>query len=77
MIAKKTYKNQLTLPKDVIKGLEDVTYFDASRRGNEIILRPLHVEERGAFLNQIRAQIKALGLTEDVVEEAVRWARKR
>jgi hypothetical protein len=41
MLAKKTTKNQITLPKKVVARFTGVEYFDVSTDGACIILRPL------------------------------------
>src|SRR5204863_4535971 len=41
MLAKKTIKNQITLPKAVVSRFRGVDYFDVSTDGSSIVLRPL------------------------------------
>ena len=41
MLAKKTIKNQITLPKTVVSRFGNVEYFDVSTDGETIVLRPL------------------------------------
>ena len=77
MIAKRTYKNQITIPKMVMKGFEGIEYFDVQKRNSEIILRPVAIQSREEELENIRNKIEALGVTEKEVEAAVLWARKR
>ncbi len=77
MLAKKTSKNQITLPKAIVKRLPEVEYFDVSLKEGEVVLRPVVVTAPGERLNLVRAKIKALGLTEKDVERAIRWARSR
>ncbi len=77
MLAKKRSKNQITLPKAIVKRLPDVEYFDVSLKEGEVVLRPVVVTAPGERLNLVRAKIKALGLTEKDVERAIRWARSR
>ena len=77
MLAKKTVKNQITLPKAIIDQLPETEYFEVSIRGEEIVLRPVTVEVKGTRLDKVRAKIKALGLTEKDVDAAIRWARTR
>jgi len=38
MLAKKTSKNQITLPKEIVKAFPDAKYFDVSIRDNTIRL---------------------------------------
>ena len=77
MLAKKTVKNQITLPKSIVERLPKTDYFEVSLRGEEIILRPVVIETKGTKLDRIRKKIKALGLTEKDVDDAIRWARTR
>ena len=76
MLAKKTYKNQITIPKDALKGLEDVEYFDVFVQGGQIILKPVVISGQGERLAKVREKVKALGLTEGDIDGAIRWARK-
>lgn len=77
MLAKKTSKNQLTLPKAVVQQIPDVEYFDVSVREGEVVLRPVVVSALGERLKAVRAKVKALGLTEKDIQAAIRWARGR
>ena len=78
MLAKKTAKNQLTLPKDVADRFPGTDYFDVTVKGQEIRLRPVRIEvgETAALLS-IREKMRRLGAGEEDVAKAVRWARKR
>jgi bifunctional DNA-binding transcriptional regulator/antitoxin component of YhaV-PrlF toxin-antitoxin module len=76
MLTKRTFKNQITIPKQIIERFGNVEYFDVSARNNEIILRPVEIKEKGQYLSQAREKIKALGLKEDDITEAIRWARR-
>jgi hypothetical protein len=71
MLAKKTIKNQITLPKSVVAGFEQVEYFDVSTDGECIILRPLQRSRAG----EVRARLAQLGIEERDVHDAVGWAR--
>ncbi len=75
MLAKLTAKNQISLPKAVVKNFPGVEYFDVSLQDGEIMLSPVVVARATERLKAIRAKIKKLGLTEKAVEEAIRWAR--
>jgi hypothetical protein len=77
MLAKKTSKNQITLPKAIVRQLPDVEYFDVSIRDDEVILRPAAVAGAGERLRAVRAKMQDLGLSEKDVEQAVAWARRR
>ncbi|MFZ0297002.1 MAG: hypothetical protein WAM13_01505 [Candidatus Sulfotelmatobacter sp.] len=73
MLAKKTIKNQITLPKKVVTRFGAVEYFDVSTDGECIILRPLHVSRA----DEVRARLAQLGIDEEDVTSAVSWARKK
>jgi hypothetical protein len=77
MLAKKTSKNQITLPKAIVDKLPKTDYFEVSLRGEDILLRPVVIEAKGTKLDRIRKKIKDLGLTEKDVDAAIRWARTR
>ena len=77
MLAKKTSKNQITLPKEIIKAFPDAEYFDVSIKDNAIRLMPVKITPVGSSLDSVREKIKKLGLTEQDVGEAVQWARSR
>jgi len=77
MLAKKTSKNQLTLPKDIVSSFPGADYFDVSVEGGRIILAPVKITPAHAGLAGIREKMEKLGLTERDVTEAVAWARKK
>ncbi len=76
-LARLTSRNQLTLPRDIVREFPGVEYFGIRVRGEEIVLRPVTFAPTGDRIEKVRDQIGALGLTEADVEEAVRWARRR
>jgi len=71
MIAKKTSKNQLTLPKKAVERFPDVDYFEVSVDDARITLVPV----RTGQLQQVQARLEQLGLSSRDVHEAVSWAR--
>jgi len=73
MLAKKTTKNQITLPKAVVTQFRGIDYFDVSTDGDRIMLRPL----RESRADEVRARLAELGITEQDVDDAVGWARQR
>ena len=75
MLAKKTSKNQITIPKRIVDQLPEVTYFDVDLKGGVILLKPLRLYSTD--LEQIRAKVKKLGMSESSVAEAIKWARAR
>lgn len=76
MLAKRTYKNQITIPAGVIKDFEGVEYFDVQKRGQEIVLKPVTINVSSS-LEQVREKIDQLGMTEKDINDAVRWARRK
>jgi hypothetical protein len=77
MLAKKTSKNQITLPKEIVKVFPDAEYFDVSIRDNTIRLMPVRITPVQSSLDSVREKMKKLGLTEKDVSEAIQWARSR
>ncbi len=72
MIAKKTSKNQLTLPKKAVERFPDVEYFDVRVDDVQITLVPV----RPGQLQQVQARLEQLGISDRDVREAVSWARR-
>ena len=75
MLAKMTSKNQITIPKKIIDQVPEAQYFDVELKEGIILLRPLKIY--GTDLEQIRLKINKLGLKENSVAEAIKWARKK
>jgi bifunctional DNA-binding transcriptional regulator/antitoxin component of YhaV-PrlF toxin-antitoxin module len=73
MLAKKTTKNQITLPKKVVARFTGVEYFDVTTDGECIILRPLQQSRA----DEVRARLAQMRIDDDDVAAAVAWARKR
>jgi len=72
MLAKLTVKNQLTLPKAVARQFPGVEHFDVSTDGASITLKPL----QRSRLDEVRAHLEKLGITEQDVTDAIAWARQ-
>lgn len=72
MLAKKTSKNQITLPKAIASHYPEVEYFDIREENGRIILIPL----RPGRSDEVRHKLDQLGITEEDVAAAVDWARK-
>lgn len=72
MLAKKTAKNQVTLPKAVVSRFAGVDYFDVTTDGSSIILRPL----KQSRADEVREKLAELGITEKDVKDAVTLARE-
>ena len=79
MLAKKTAKNQVTLPKEIADRFPDTVYFDVRVEGRTITLRPARIETEGEGqgLARIREKVRRLGVTGKDVAAAIRWARKK
>lgn len=72
MLAKMTVKNQLTLPKAIATRFGGVEYFDVSTDGVSITLKPL----QRSRADEVRQKLEELGITEQDVVDAVKWARE-
>lgn len=78
MLCKRTYKNQITIPKKVMEGFDGVEYFEARVRDGAIVLEPVEIKPlEGTRLSKVRKKIASLGLSEKDVEDAVAWARTK
>lgn len=73
MLAKRTSKNQVTLPKAVVQMVGEADYYDVTAQNGKIVLTPIRLQQADA----VRAKLDELGITEDDVGEAIAWARKR
>ena len=72
MLAKLTSKNQITLPKAAVAGIDAAEYFDVSVENGRIVLTPVRVQRAQA----VREKLEQLGITEQDIEDAVAWARR-
>ena len=72
VIAKRTSKNQLTLPKAVVEQVGAADYYDVACDNGRIVLTPLHPGGADA----VRQRLAELGISEADVEEAVNWSRQ-
>ena len=72
MLAKLTSKNQITLPKALVRRFPGTEYFDVREEAGQLILKPVRVRD----LDAIWRKIESLGITEKDIGEAVRWARR-
>ena len=77
MLAKKTSKNQITLPKPVAEAFPNAEYFDVQVENNRILLRPVRITPVEPVLDGIREKMKKLGVTPKDVDGAIRWARRK
>jgi bifunctional DNA-binding transcriptional regulator/antitoxin component of YhaV-PrlF toxin-antitoxin module len=72
MLAKMTVKNQITLPKAVVRQFEGVEYFEVSTEGTSIVLRPL----RRSRADEVRQRLGELGISELDLTDAIQWSRE-
>lgn len=73
MLAKRTTKNQLTLPKAIIEATGAADYYEVNAENGRIILTPLRIQRADA----VRSKLSQLGITAGDVKEAIAWARKK
>lgn len=71
VLAKRTAKNQLTLPKSVVEQVGAADYYDVACDNGRIVLTPIHP---GAAAT-VRSRLAELGISEADVTDAVTWAR--
>ncbi|UCH50115.1 MAG: AbrB/MazE/SpoVT family DNA-binding domain-containing protein [Betaproteobacteria bacterium] len=72
MLAKLTSKNQLTLPKSLISAVGAADYFEVQVKDGQIILTPVRIQRADA----VRSKLEELGLNEQDIADAVKWARQ-
>ncbi|MDF0674003.1 MAG: hypothetical protein P0120_06640 [Nitrospira sp.] len=77
MLAKKTSKNQVTLPKKALQEIPDTDYFDVTIKDGMLILRPVTMSDPGSRLASVRQKIRELGIDPEDVDRAIAWARGR
>jgi len=75
MLAKITSKNQITIPKKIIEKIPNVKHFDIELKDGIIIMKPIKLYDTN--MDQIRAKVKKLGLKENSVAEAIKWAKSK
>jgi bifunctional DNA-binding transcriptional regulator/antitoxin component of YhaV-PrlF toxin-antitoxin module len=71
MLAKKTAKNQITLPKKIAAQFPGVDYFEVRAEDNRIVLEPM---ETGRA-DEVRRRLASLDISEKDIAKAVKWAR--
>ncbi|MEJ2218671.1 MAG: AbrB/MazE/SpoVT family DNA-binding domain-containing protein [Gemmatimonadota bacterium] len=71
-LAKKTSKNQITLPKAIADRFPGVRYFDVREEDGRIVLSPVMPDAA----KRVREKLLELGIEPKDVEDAVRWARR-
>ena len=73
MLAKRTSKNQVTLPKAIVQTAGEADYYDVTVQDGKIVLTPVRLQHADA----VRAKLEELGITQDDVGDAIAWARMR
>jgi intein-encoded DNA endonuclease-like protein len=76
MLAKKTSKNQLTLPRDIVREFPDVEYFDVTVKDRKIVLMPVKITH-SETVEAVRDKMERLGIKETDIADAVKWARRK
>lgn len=72
-LAKRTSRNQLTLPKAVADRFPGVEYFEVSADEDRITLKPVRL----GLADEVRERLAEAGLGADDVAAALRAARRR
>jgi hypothetical protein len=72
-LAKKTSKNQITLPKKIVEHFPDIEYFDVRLGEGAIVLYPVDVDNA----DRVREKLDELGINEQDIRDAIRWTRSQ
>jgi hypothetical protein len=72
MLAKLSAKNQLTLPKVILREVADAEYFEVTAEEGRIMLTPVRISR----IDAVRAKLVELGIDEQDIKDAVQWARQ-
>lgn len=72
MLAKRTSKNQITLPKAAVQAVGESDYYEVTTEAGRIVLTPVRIGQADA----VRGKLEALGITEQDVNDAVQWAKR-
>ncbi|MEI6874383.1 MAG: AbrB/MazE/SpoVT family DNA-binding domain-containing protein [Spirochaetota bacterium] len=76
MLCKVTTKNQITLPKEIMRQFGEREYFDARIEGGRIVLEPMIVRPVvTSLLGKVREKIRAQGIEEKDLARLVDEAR--
>ncbi|MDX9709119.1 MAG: hypothetical protein RBT64_06160 [Trichloromonas sp.] len=73
MLAKKTSKNQITLPKAIVERFPDAEYFDVREEQGRIVLIPVALNRADA----VRDKLAEMGIVREDVADAIDWARRK
>ncbi len=77
MRAKKTSKNQVALPREIVRQFPEIDYFDVIVKEGSIVLTPVRLSPVTASLKGIRDKMEKFGITGEDVMDAIRWARRK
>ncbi len=77
MLAKVTSKNQITLPKAVMSQISPSQYFEVEAVNDRIMLTPVRMQKAddGGGIEAVWRQFEEMGITEQDIADAVKWAR--
>ena len=75
MLVKKTSKNQITLPKEIVKEFPETEYFDIIVKEAKIILKPVKIRPN-MTIEGVKEKLEKLGIIGSDVAKAIKWARK-
>ena len=73
MLVKLTSKGQFTLPEAVLSSCQKAEYFDVFADNGRIVLAPVRLNQAAA----VRTKLAEMGISEDDVTNAVKWARPK
>jgi hypothetical protein len=73
MLAKLTSKNQITLPKAIVRSTPAAEYYDVIADAGRIILTPVKLNAA----DLVREKLAELDITETDIQEAIDWARRQ
>ena len=73
MLVKMTSKNQITIPKAIIKSFKGIQYFQIGTDNECIILTPIKVHRADI----VRAKLASMQIKESNVKNAIKWVKNR
>ena len=71
MRAKVTGHNQLSFPEELAWALQGREFFEVSEEFGKLVLTPVAVSE----LDKVRMELANRGITQQDIDDAVKWAR--
>ena len=75
MLSKLTSKNQITLPKTIMALVPKAEYFEVEAVNDRIMLTPVRLQSIDTGIEAVWRKIEKLGITEEDVADAIKWAR--